>query len=238
MAHTAGYLPRDISLYEEAFIHKSAFASNAFKRRRYNERLEYLGDAILGAVVADILYRKFPKYEEGMLTKLRSDLVCRRRLNSIAQELEFEQYIQFISSRDLKSTHIPGDTIEAFVAAIYLDAGMKRVFKFVRRCIADDAHIAMTINDAQKNNYKSELLEWGQHEHVEITFETHSANSDGFVSKTIVGGESIGSGTGKTKKQAEQDAAKTTLSNIRFRKGNKQPPTDDTSQSQKDELKC
>lgn len=220
MANSAGYHPRDITLFEEAFIHKSAFASNAFKRKRYNERLEYLGDAILGAVVADILYRKFPNYEEGMLTKLRSDLVCRRRLNEIALELQFDKYIQFISSRSLRTTHIPGDTIEAFVAAIYLDAGLDHVFKFVRRCIADDTHIAMTVNGARQSNYKSEILEWGQHKHVEINFDTHVDDNFGFISKTMVDGESIGSGTGKTKKQAEQNAAQSALFNIKSNKIN------------------
>lgn len=187
-----------------------------------NERMEYLGDAVIETVVSDILYHKYPCADEGFLSRIRSNMVCRARLNAISFELELDKFIVLSSRKDLANSHISGDVLEAFVAAIYLDGGMKRAFKFVERAIANPARIDEALHDSSQTNYKSLLVNLGEQNGVEIIFETRRADthkdSNGeeinFVSEIILGDNVVGKGLGRSKKQAEQKAAEIVYKSI------------------------
>lgn len=213
ICRTAGYWPHNISLYETAFTHRSA--AN-FKHTNNNERLEYLGDAILDMLVAEILFRKMPKANEGRLTSLRAMIVSRKHLNGVAKKLEFCKKINYKASHNISNTHLPGDALEAFVAAMYLDGGLRVVRRFVRKHIANDESINTFMNTGSEDNYKSRLLEWGQHRRLQIVFDTRVVDVDGskvpaFCSDVVVDGHWVASGEGRAKKQAEQNAAYSAL---------------------------
>lgn len=222
LCRTTGYMPMSVSLFRTAFVHKSIGS----KRRGAgssgdNERLEYLGDAVLEAVVSDILYRRFPDQDEGYLSKLRSNMVCRARLNAIAFEIGLDEYITLSSRKDLAISHIPGDALEAFVAAIYLDGGIRRVRKFVQRHITNDRRTAEAQGEMWQDNYKSRLVNMGEQVGVEVFFETHRQvgkvlqdADDNFVSQIKVADVVIGRAVGRSKKQAEQKAACAVLNGI------------------------
>lgn len=222
LCRTAGYMPTSVSLFRTAFVHKSI----GYKRRgagtsEDNERLEYLGDAVLEAVVSDILYHRFPDRDEGYLSKLRSNMVCRARLNAIAFEIGLDEHITLSSRKDLAVSHIPGDALEAFVAAIYLDGGMRRVRKFVQRHITNDRRTAEAQGEMWQDNYKSRLVNMGEQVGVEVFFETHRQSGkvfqdaeDNFVSQIKVADVVIGRAKGRSKKQAEQKAACAVLNGI------------------------
>ncbi len=200
-----GYNPRDFSIFRQAFVHKS---SDGAEHGANNERLEYLGDSILGAIVSADLYQKYPSADEGRLSRVRANLVCRQRLNQIATDLGMCEYISFHTPQTLNQTHIPGDVVEALVAAIYLDGGMRRAEKFIRERIASAEQIKEMADSSNDKNFKSELLEWGQKMKQTVVFATESdKNNIGFRSTVRVSGEILGEGTGRTKKQAEQKAA-------------------------------
>lgn len=213
-----GYLPSDISLYQLAFVHKSAYSDvgKAYNvDKGHNERLEFLGDAILGAVVAEILYKKFPTHNEGLLTKIRAALVSRKSLNALSLNLGFAEYIVSDSTViETRISHIHGDVLEAFVAAIYLDGGIKRVRKFVGKYIANDANIKSVLeDDVESRNYKSKIIEWGHKQHCEIVFDTHYVDgcSGEFVSYLKINDVIIAEGYGMQKKTAEQEASRIAL---------------------------
>ncbi len=205
-----GYKPRDISTFRLAFVHKSSVGINS-KESDFNERMEFLGDSILGAVVSDLLYKKFPEANEGYMSRLRSELVCRHRLNELATDLGLCEYISYRSSLSIKKTHVPGDVVEALVAAVYLDGGMERAYEFIASKIASEEQIDSLSNLVEMHNYKSSLLEWGQKERRKIIFETDSVELNGgigFQSLATIEGKAAGIGYGNTKKEAEQKAAK------------------------------
>lgn len=216
--HSVGYWPSNVSLFELAFVHRSV-QRDTHKTSEieyiHNERLEYLGDGILGALVAEILYKNYPTLDEGKLTKIRSVLVSRKSLNALSLQLGFDKYIVSNSSNDdMKKSHIPGDVFEAFVAAVYLDGGFKRARSFVRKTVATDESIsrALFVGD-ERINYKSKIIEWGQKRHSEIIFDTHYVNgNDGeFVSYLKVDGVVLAEGRGMQKKVAEQEASRIAL---------------------------
>lgn len=219
---TAGYWPRSTAVFRRAFVHKSVAASlKPGGIKPDNERLEFLGDAILEAVVTDILFRRFPGADEGFLSKLRSNMVCRARLNAIAFELGLDQYIVVSSRKDLAVSHIPGDALEAFVASIYLDGGLGRVRRFALRHIANERRIEEARMGLGQDNFKSRLVNLGDQSGVEVFFETHrlsgvdvSCSAVNFVSEVKVADVVIGRGEGRTKKQAEQMAAQRVLGGI------------------------
>ena len=214
-----GYFPSSISLFQLAFIHKSSI-SDLYRGRKipvdvHNERLEYLGDAVLGALVADILCVKYPDYDEGKLTKMRSLLVSRRSLNVLSKQLGLTNYIKSSYSTDeICKSHIPGDVFEAFVAAIYLDGGFPKVKRFVEKTVVSESNIKRVSGfDDGQINYKSKIIEWGHTVHREIVFDTHYVEGDRgeFVSSLKINGVIFTEGFGMQKKQAEQEASRIAL---------------------------
>lgn len=164
-----GYIPRHTELYHVAFTHRSLSASHKGHRIN-NERLEYLGDAVLSAVVADFLYKKYPFQGEGFLTELRSKIVSRASLNKLAVKIGLVELIEYQrdSSGGFKS--IGGDAFEALVGAMYLEKG----YKFTRRVIIDKilcTYLDVESVAASDWNFKSKLIDWGQKNHKKVTFE-------------------------------------------------------------------
>ncbi len=164
-----GFYPRNITLYELAFTHKSASEQRIGNYKLNNERLEYLGDAVLSAAVADYLFRLFPTKAEGFLTEMRSKIVSRNSLNKLSQKLGFEQMIHY--SHDARSSFksMTGNAFEAFVGALYLDRG----YDFTKHILIDRIiriHIDLDQLEQTDVNFKSKLLEWAQKEKKHLVF--------------------------------------------------------------------
>jgi ribonuclease-3 len=210
MQNIAGISPSNIELYRLATIHSSIAQEGGNGFKESNERLEYLGDAILGAAVADYLFKKFPYKNEGFLTEIRSRLVNRESLNMLARKIGIANIVQY----DKKNAHLQqvilGNTLEAIVGAIYLDKGYLRCKKFVVDKLINPYHDLDALVKAN-SNYKSKIIEWAQREGKEIRFEIVSIkkgkNHKEFTAQVTVNGEPMGTGFGNSKKKAEQDAA-------------------------------
>lgn len=165
-----GFTPRNTQLYQIAFIHKSKSLDMGKGRRVNNERLEYLGDAVLSAIVAEFLYKKYPSQGEGYLTEMRSKLVSRANLNKLAQKIGLSQLIQYNRESQGIFKSIDGDTFEALVGAIYLEKG----YNFTRHVVIDkiiNIHLDVDAMAHTEWNFKSKLIDWGQKNHKKISFE-------------------------------------------------------------------
>jgi ribonuclease-3 len=214
-----GIRPGNTALYRQAMVHKSVITRNRRKRSFNNERLEYLGDAILGAVVAQELYLLYPNEDEGFLTKTRSRIVSRANLNQLALDMGLQDWIQCHPSGDISQTHILGDALEAIIGAIFLDKGYGSSRKFIRnRILTKYLDLKQIVEN--DTNYKSMLIEWGQKNKHPVHFITEEytvteENVPVFIARAIVNEKISGMGTGNSKKEAEQKAANEALENVR-----------------------
>ncbi len=206
----AGFTPSNLELYRLATVHSSIAKENGTGYKESNERLEYLGDAILGAAVADFLFKKFPFRSEGFLTEIRSRIVNREALNLLARKIGVANIVQF----DQKNAHLQqvilGNTLEAIVGAIYLDKGYIRTKKFViDKLINPNYDVNDLVNS--DSNFKSKIIEWAQREGKDVRFEILNVkkgrNHKEFTAQVMVDNASMGTGYGNSKKKAEQDAA-------------------------------
>ena len=173
-----GFTPRRTEIYQTAFIHRSKSVETTPGHRINNERLEYLGDAVLSAVVAEFLYRKYPGKGEGFLTVLRSKIVSRANLNKLAHKIGLSQLIQYNKESQGIFKSIEGDAFEALVGAIYLEKG----YNFTRRVLVNriiKIHLDIDALSQQDWNYKSMLLDWGQKERHKIAFEVEQIHIPG-----------------------------------------------------------
>lgn len=205
-----GYNPRYIPVLFQAIVHRS-YLQFLTEDHESNERLEFLGDAVLNFIVAEQLYEMFPEMEEGYLTKLRSRLVNRRMLAQQARAIKLSQYLLLSTSAahsiDTGSDSILADAFEALIGAMYLDGGIRVVREFVKR------HILTLIEQVlTDNNYKSALLEYAQaHDlgipHYTVTKEEGPEHDRRFTVEVYLGTEPYGTGNGRSKKEAEQLAA-------------------------------
>lgn len=207
-----GFVPHNIELYKLALIHKSASLVLDDGRQINNERLEYLGDAVIEAVTSDYLYIEFPDRDEGFMTKLRSKIVSRQSLNAIAKEIGLDRCVILDgSSNTLAQKHIFGDAFEAMMGAIYLDQG----YNFVNRLLINRLyrdHLSLEELTESENDFKSRLIEWCQKNHHTIRFHTakregSSANHPVFHATVLIDSMEVGHGSGESKKEAEQQAA-------------------------------
>ena len=207
-----GFAPSNLELYHLATRHSSkAKETDGF--RESNERLEYLGDAILGAAVADYLFKKYPFEDEGFLTEIRSRIVNRESLNNLARKIGVGSIVQFDQKNTQLQQAILGNTLEALVGAVYLDKGYLRCKKFViDKLIQPYFDLAVVISS--NTNHKSKVIEWAQRNGKEIRFEIISVkknrNSKEFSAQIFIAEQPFGQGYGYTKKKAEQDAAQKT----------------------------
>lgn len=211
-----GIFPNRLFYYHKACIHKSV--SYELKGKRiYNERLEFLGDAILDAVVADYLFISFFDEDEGTLSKLRSKIVNRENLNRIAIQLGVEGMLQ---SKIQHSGHknVCGNALEALLGAVYLDRGYKTARKCIlKRIVIPNHDLSQLKHD--DTDYKSQLIEWGQKNNIAVSFQdfekySNTLNEQVFASTIIVNQNVQGKGEGRSKKEAEQYAAKEVIKKI------------------------
>lgn len=213
-----GFLPRKISLYKLAFIPKSALRKEASGVYLNNERLEYLGDAVVDAIVADYLFRRFPDADEGFMTKMRARIVKRKTLDYLATKIDLPGMIDPTVTPRNSSKHIYGNALEALLGAIYLDRGYNAAKKFFDKKIMAK-HIDLSELVKKDPDYKSRLIEWTQKNRVEISFESKEeqrsvVNTPSFVATIHMNNELKGEGRGGSKKEAEQQAAKMALKTI------------------------
>ncbi len=205
-----GFKPRNIYLYHLAFLHKSATQETNNGIKINNERLEFLGDAILDAVAADYLFKTFPTKDEGFLTEMRSKIVSRAMLNKLSQKMGIDQLIQLDSSSAGTFRSCNGDAFEALIGAIYLDKG----YDFTRKIILDriiSRYFDMNELVNQEVNFKSKIIEWSQHEKKQVQFlvldEVGSGYKKQYIVELLVDGEAISRGQDYSIKGAEQNAA-------------------------------
>lgn len=213
LKNVLGFVPNNISLYKMAFRHRSAARLLKNGTRSSNERLEFLGDAILGAVIAELLFKQYPYKEEGFLTEMRSKIVNRATLNQLAKKIGFDSMIKFDErsvSIQTKHNSMLGDAFEAVIGAIYMDKGYNFTREFLIKRIVKP-HIDIHTLELTETNFKSKLIEWCQRHGKDVAFEL-AENAEGESSKlftinAMVDGEACGSGRDYNKKNAEKLAA-------------------------------
>ncbi|WP_303920472.1 ribonuclease III [Draconibacterium sediminis] len=213
-----GFYPQNLRLYDIAFIHKSASIVDSQGNFVNNERLEYLGDAILGAIIADFLYNRFPQEDEGFLTKTRSKLVNRAILTQLTHEMGLHVFIDSNTTKNIDKSHIYGDALEALIGAIYLDKDYKAAKFFVTKKILPQFVDLNEIEQAD-SNFKSQLIEWSQKNKREIEFETTEETDEKikqprFKAVVKIDNKKAGEGVGTSKKEAHQKAAHETLKKL------------------------
>ena len=206
-----GFIPHNIELYKLALIHKSASLVLEDGQTVNNERLEFLGDAVIESVTSDYLFIEFPGRDEGFLTQLRSRIVSRQSLNGLALNLGLDRFVISNGGASVIQKHIYGDAFEAMMGAVYLDQG----YEFVNRLLINDIfgnHLNLEELTSSETDYKSRLIEWCQKNHRSIMFRTehdkgYAANHPVFFSTALIDGIEVGHGSGDSKKEAEQQAA-------------------------------
>lgn len=217
--HILGFYPKDIRLYEQALLHKSISVRSDKGYLLNNERLEFLGDAILDAVVADIVYKKFEGKREGFLTNTRSKIVQRETLNRLATEIGLDKLIKYNARQPSHNNYMCGNAFEALVGAIYLDRGYRACKYFMEHRIIGP-YINLEKISRKEVNFKSKLIEWSQKNRFEVVFElvdqSHDlAYSPTFESEVQIEGIPAGRGKGYSKKESQQIAAHEALGKIK-----------------------
>ncbi|HEY1023942.1 MAG TPA: ribonuclease III [Sphingobacteriaceae bacterium] len=208
-----GFVPGNLSLYRMAFRHKSVATPLKNGTKNSNERLEFLGDAVLGSVVAEVLFKRYPYKGEGFLTEMRSKIVSRANLNILARKLGFDELVEFdvrMVNYQNKQSSILGDAFEALVGAVYLDKGYNFTRDFLINRIIKP-HVDIHTLELTETNFKSKLIEWCQRHGKDVSFEL-VANAEGesaklFTIQAVIDGESVSQGRDYNKKNAEKLAA-------------------------------
>ena len=202
-----------------ALMHKSIMHRNAKGKPMNNERLEFLGDAVLDAVVGDIVYQHFPGKREGFLTNTRSKLVQRDTLNKLAQEMGINQLILSSGHSYSHNSYMGGNAFEALVGAVYLDRGYNACMEFMQKRILSQM-INIDKVAYKEVNFKSKLIEWSQKNRVKLDFVQVEQDKDQngspvFTYKVVIEGIDGGTGKGYSKKESQQIASKLTLEQLR-----------------------
>ena len=215
-----GFYPHNVSYYEQALMHKSVGRRNEKGKPLNNERLEFLGDALLDAVVGHIVYDHFPGKREGFLTNTRSKLVSRDTLGKLAEEMGLKRLIVSSGQNNAHNSYMGGNAFEALVGAIYLDQGYDAVMRFMEKRI-----LAKLINidkvAYKEVNFKSKLLEWCQKNRVRMEFRMQKQGKDKESGSPVFGfqvfmeGVAGESGQGFSKKEAQQLASEATLKRLK-----------------------
>ena len=206
-----GFIPNNIELYKLALIHKSASVTLDNGQHINNERLEFLGDAVIESVSSDYLFIEFPDKNEGFLTQMRSKMVSRQSLNAVAKRIGLDDHVITNSTNSSAQKHIYGDAFEAMMGAIYLDQG----YDFVNRLLINKIFAQYLKVDTlleSETDFKSRLIEWCQKNHHTIHFstshdKTYSTSHPFFYSTVMIDNIEVGHGAGESKKEAEQRAA-------------------------------
>ena len=214
-----GFYPRNIDIYKQALLHKSSSIKNEKGRLLNNERLEFLGDAILDAVVADIVYKRFEKKREGFLTNTRSKIVQRETLNHIAVQIGLDKLVKFTTRQSSHNSYMGGNAFEALIGALYLDRGYRACKKFMEERIISQ-YLDIDKLSRKEVNFKSKLIEWSQKNKFQIAFNLVNQSLDDelnpiFNTQILVENVPAGTGKGYSKKESQQEAAHETLKKIK-----------------------
>lgn len=206
-----GYTPGNLDYYLQALRHKSV----RDKKRDNNERLEFLGDAILEAVTSDIIYRNYPNKEEGFLTSFRAKIVQRETLNKVAVDMGLNKMMELHQLSNNHNINVFGNAFEALLGAIYLDKGYNQALSFMKDVVFAK-YMDLDSLSLTEQNFKSKLLEWGQHYRVIVDFETIKQERDHdnnmiFYSAVLLNGLVVSEGVGYSKKSSHQEAARVAL---------------------------
>ncbi|MCP5064638.1 MAG: ribonuclease III [Ignavibacteriae bacterium] len=215
-----GVKPKDSQYFIKAFTHRS-YLETTREEIKSNERLEFLGDAVLGKIIAELLFHKYPNQDEGYLTKVRSYLVNKESLEEVGYHLKLHEYIflndKYLTNDKRKLGNVVADTVEAFIAAIYLDMGEAKVNAFINRNIV--THLSKNGLLDYDKNFKGQLLEYSHAQKLQtpsytIVEQIGPQHDKTFKIRVNVGEEYFGEGEGPNKKTAEQEAALNTLKMI------------------------
>ncbi len=210
-----GFTPKRLQLFKLAFYHKS-MNNEQTQNNQHNERLEYLGDAILSTIVAEYLFKKYPGKNEGFLTKMRSKIVKRKTLNSLAHEMGLDLILSSYSQGRM-SKSMMGNAFEALVGALYLEKGFVKTRDYV---INEILLKHLNIHDLEEmdDNFKSQLLEWGQKNNINVDYKLLTKykqdKRDRFKVAVIVDGNEIANADDYNKKAAEQHASEKALQKL------------------------
>lgn len=201
-----GFYPLNLELYKLAMLNKSYFAKDKEGRLINNERLEFLGDAVLETIVTDILYHRFPQKKEGFLSVLRSRLVQRKMLNKLGMQIGLNRFAK--AAGYSKPFNIYGNTLEALIGAIYLDRGYEYAYQFVNTFLKKHVNLSKLSNE--EGNYKVKLQEWAQKNKMNFHYEMRESDetkSIQFVAELYIEDILAGEGRASSKKEAQQLAA-------------------------------
>jgi ribonuclease III len=207
LEHLLGYTPNHLPYYQLALMHRSKIEELSHN----NERLEFLGDAILGSIVAEYLFKKYPYQSEGYLTEMRSRIVRRETLNNVALRMGMHKLVQYNQNdKGLTRSHIFGNALEALIGAVYLDQGFPRTRSFILKQIIKP-YIDIETLESTDTNFKNKLLSWAQKNNYLLSFDTLEEKVEGsrkvFTIGIMLDGELVASGSGYNKKEAGQVAA-------------------------------
>lgn len=204
-----GFAPTRMLVFRQAFAHKSNQAALS-RGIQSNERLEYLGDALLGTIVAEYLFKKYPNGDEGFLTKMRSKIVKRKSLNEIADQMGLDVLLSEYNNTKLSKSML-GNALEALVGAVYLDAGFDKTSRFVVNKILRN-YLDIHKLESTDDNYKSQLLEHCQKNGHQVAYKVIARykvdKRDRFKVAVLINGEKIATADDFNKKSAEQEASK------------------------------
>ncbi len=214
LEHLLGFTPLHLGYYQLALMHRSKLDET----EKNNERLEFLGDAILGAVIAEYLFKKYPYQDEGYLTELRSKIVRRETLNNVALRMGLNKLVQYNQNdKGLSRSHIFGNALEALIGAVYLDQGFAHTRRFILKQMLKP-YIDINVLDSTDTNYKNKLLSWGQRSGKLISFDTIDESTENtrklFTVGILVDGELVANGTAYNKKEAGQVAAQKAIEKL------------------------
>ena len=210
--HIIGENPSNLNLYRLAFMHSSVAKETVSKEyRESNERLEFLGDSVLGMVTAEFLFKKFPFKDEGFLTEIRSRIVSRESLNVVARKMGLDKLVEYDGNRKtvLARTSMYGDAFEALMGAIYMDKGFRFTRSFIMKKVLTQ-HFDIEAVVSNNPNFKSIIIEWAQREGKPIRFdivEEGAKHNKEFTATIFMADEAFSIGQGYSKKKAEQTAA-------------------------------
>jgi ribonuclease-3 len=219
LRNLVGFTPGNLSVYHLAFRHRSTAAEHPSGVRLSNERLEYLGDAVLGAIVAELLFKKFPFREEGFLTEMRSRIVNRENLNRLALKLGIDKFMEASIDPGAKNRSAYGDAFEALIGAVYIDRG----YEVTRRLVLSRFirhHVDLEELEQADTNFKSRLINWAQRERHTVEFELLEEVDNGgkrlLRVRLLVDGQEVSRGEDWSKKRAEQIAAERAITILKI----------------------
>lgn len=206
-----GYCFQDAALLRQAMTHSSYSNEHRLNRLTNNERLEFLGDAVLEIITSEFLYRKYDTLPEGDLTKMRASIVCEQTLAFCTREIELGKYLLLGKGEDMtggrERSSIVSDAMEALIGAIYLDGGFANAKEFILKYILNDLEGKRLFYDSK--TILQEMVQGGQEKGIvyQLVGEEGPDHNKSFRVEVVIGGEAFGCGIGRTKKAAEQEAA-------------------------------